>query len=309
MITNEIQNADVENTPTSKIIQPKEIKVLSNRNSNSLPKRPIHKKANRSNKTITIDNSNSTAYNPNNTASSSNINFSSQQILTQDTSNPLQNDSTNVSEIQPSPSIATANEWDVDTIALIKQEFLDPSNLKNNSTNIINTKADSVKTKIIDTNKRKLKFYIQIGMSMNSTFQTRADGDLLNSIDPVVGIGVKYLLNDDFQIDIGLQYTSLSGFHQSKQVEDIEYGFGFNKQVSILSTKKLHAVEAPISIHFKLNPKYSLQTGINAHYNFLSSGSLQTYEENNSGKFNNNLKNAVGYKDEFNKFDIQPLLG
>ncbi|MBX7242989.1 MAG: hypothetical protein K1X92_14700 [Bacteroidia bacterium] len=143
--------------------------------------------------------------------------------------------------------------------------------------------------------RRNGDFYIFAGTSLQP--QSLA-------FSPALGAGYRRMTGKGFGITTFINYAVIRNFPNiTKQVNQTQYGLGFENTAYILTTKSLHFAEAGVgfSIPFQRNELFG---GINASRLIYSAATLEVVKSNSFGQKGITSENVSGYTQGLEKWDL-----
>lgn len=150
-----------------------------------------------------------------------------------------------------------------------------------------------------------------------NVFWVEAGGDYLlgwksngtrdaNGFNLIGGLNFTHLFTNKIGISVGAQYNSISNINTAVYTaQRTSYDFGVVRDVTTVSTQKLHYITAPVKFHFAINNNNSIGAGVNVAYLINSKSTVETYTQRLNTKSNTKVETSPGYYNGFASPDVQ----
>lgn len=123
------------------------------------------------------------------------------------------------------------------------------------------------------------------------------------------GLLYNYYFNTRWQMAAGLGYSTVGVNGFTKQYTQQTYSFGVHTQKTIVSTQKLHYLEAPVLVRYALGQNISFVGGANINYLINTNNTLSQYSFASLSGETSSSSSATAYMQGLNRWDVQLQLG
>ncbi len=127
-----------------------------------------------------------------------------------------------------------------------------------------------------------------------------------NGLNIIGGLNFTHLFTNKIGVSIGAQYNSISNIKGCiYSAQRTTYEFGDVRDITNVSTQKLHYLVAPIKFHFVINNNNTIGAGVNIAYLINSKSSVETYTQKLNTQSNRKVETSPGYYNGFASPDVQ----
>lgn len=136
----------------------------------------------------------------------------------------------------------------------------------------------------------------------------KAGGTQGNGISPVVGFSATHYFSTKLSVLLGLHYNSLGNINTLYSVNNSQYDFGAENNVTSVTVKTLYYLTVPLQVQYSINEKNIISAGINACYLINDNSDVVSYSQNYFGTSGYTSTTKMGYTDGINPWDAQLML-
>lgn len=131
------------------------------------------------------------------------------------------------------------------------------------------------------------------------------------SFNPIQGIEISKEVVSNIELGAGIYYTYLSvqAGGLKEITTSINYGFGYESEISEIKTSKVHYAVVPIYANYNVNNKNTLIVGANVFTMITTSNSFATYKDRDGEREQTSTEKTSGYTNGINAYDVGVLLG
>ena len=129
------------------------------------------------------------------------------------------------------------------------------------------------------------------------------------TIHPILGVGVSYNLSSKFDADINLLYIERSNVNTTKKFSSEYYDFGYNKETTQITTRKIKYISLPLFIKYHFQIGQSIIAGISLSHILTSKDDLTKITSSDNGNPVTSNSTESGFVNGFKKYDLAIVAG
>ena len=144
----------------------------------------------------------------------------------------------------------------------------------------------------------------QLGSQFSAGLFNQATDRAEWSLHPVVGIRYAFAVSPKLRIQTALLYQGRAGLNGDLIFEDEYLGFGLETQETLISPRRLHYLEIPLMLEWRIFRRHYLQAGGSLAYLMNINSTVQISRQGPYALQDQQTSRAWGYTQGFNKMDL-----
>ena len=131
----------------------------------------------------------------------------------------------------------------------------------------------------------------------------------LGKLSPTYGIDYQSPLTRNISVSASVEYSSIDNIDLPVSSAQTVYGLGFESNVTMVHTKKIHLINVPLNLVFRLIPRVQLSSGLGLSYLLTANSNIEEHLVKNDSSTLIGSSPGKGYITPFNRLMVYSRVG